>query len=200
MPLYFPCICDLQHGSQQRYNTCHATARMQKCLRPLVAEEYMTSYVDRRPLLFSSGKHMQRLWEYHVLTFTPGSSKVCNMVSFVCSGGVATSWPNGIPFFLPSAIPVCCQCHAITRPSIRKHSVLGVSKGHLVKPNGYISCAGAGPPHLDAGTEDPLLTLQYEQAGLLDKSHNADQRHGPSDTCPCVIATRVLLELDWLWM
>ena len=35
---------------------------------------------------------------------------------------------------------------------------------------------------------------------LLDKSHNAHQRHGPSDTCPCVIATRVLLELDWLWM
>ena len=56
------------------------------------------------------------------------------------------------------------------------------------------------PPHLDAGTEDHMLTLQYEQAGLLDKSHNADQRHGPSDTCQCVIATGVLLELEWLWM
>ena len=50
-----------------------------------------------------------------------------------------------------------------------KHSVLGFSKGHLVIPNGYFPCAGASPPHLDGGTDDPLLTLPYEQAGLLDK-------------------------------
>ena len=118
-------------------------------------------------------------------------------VSFVCSGGVATYWHS---LFL-SAIPVCCQCHAIHTTGLHKTITQETQPTRCKQGSpGHCPALVQGPPHLDAGTDDPLLTPQYEQTGLLKKSHNADERHGPSDTCQCVIATRVSMELDWLWM